>query len=243
MMDRLRVDLPDGGAIPAELHRPEAGAPGVVLLLHEVFGVNRPMREVARWLTRLGHVVLLPDLYWRQAPGVALDPDAGMPAFERAMSLLRDFDEPRAMAEIAALIAFARGVRGANGRVATLGFCLGGRLAFRSALAGGADADIAYYPINIETLLGGAGAIRAPLMLHLARRDRFVPPAAQEAIRAALAGRAEVFTYDADHAFARPGSRSFDAAASAVAHARTAALLARVLTSPLVQKPSPPNGC
>jgi carboxymethylenebutenolidase len=232
MLSTIAITAPDGaGAVPADLLRPAAPRPGVVVLLHEIFGVNDNLRATAEGVVARGHAALLPDLFWRQAAGTSLDPDAGMPAWERAFALMRGLDEARAVADLRAVIAAARDLPGTNGRVATMGFCLGGRLAWLMATAGEGDAHIAYYPVGVEDRLAGVAAIRSPVMLHLARRDRFVPEAAQRTIAGALAGhaRAEVHLYEADHAFARAGARSFDAAAAAVAQARSAALLARVL--------------
>jgi carboxymethylenebutenolidase len=233
MSEILQIPAPDGaGAIPAELLRPAGPVAGAVVVLHEIFGVNRNLRGTAAWVVRQGHVAILPDLFWRQAPGTALDPDAGTPAWERAVALMRGLDEARAVEDLLATIAFARTRPGMNGRVATMGFCLGGRLAWLAATRGVGDGHVAYYPVGVEDRLAGAGAIRAPVLLHLARRDRFVPAPAQAAITAALGAHpsVELHAYDADHAFARAEARSFDAAAAAVAHARTAAFLARVLS-------------
>jgi len=229
----VSIPLADG-AMPAWLARPAREPAGAVLLLHEIFGLNRSMRAQADWIASLGHVALVPDLWWREGLPCELDPDAGMPVWERAMALLRGLDEPRAMADLAAALAFARRLPGCNGRVGVVGFCLGGRLAARMAVAGEADCAVSYYGVGLEAMLEALAAPRAPLLLHLAARDRFVPPAAQAAILAALgdAPGVEVVVHPAaDHAFARAGSRSFDARAAAVAHARTAALLARCLRS------------
>lgn len=222
------------GALPAWLHRPAREPAGVVVVLHEIFGLNRNMRELAAWIASLGHVAVVPDLWWHQPPPVELDPDSGTAAWERAMALLRGLDEPRAVAELLAALAWARRLPGGNGRVATVGFCLGGRLAARLAAAGGVDCAVSYYGVGIETMLDDLAAPRAPLLLHLAARDRFVPPAAQAAIIATLSGvqGVEIVVHPAtDHAFARAGARSFDARAVSVAHARTAALLAATLNA------------
>lgn len=218
--------------MPAWLEPPAREPAGAVLLLHEIFGLNRNMRDLAAWIASLGHVALVPDLWWHEPAPVELDPDSGMPAWEAAMALLRGLDEPRAVAEVTAALGWARHLPGCNGRVATVGFCLGGRLAARVAGAGGADCAVSYYGVGIEGMLAELAAPRAKLLLHLAARDRFVPPAAQAAIIAALSGvpGVEIVVHPAaDHAFARAGARSFDARAAAVAHARTAALLEAVL--------------
>jgi carboxymethylenebutenolidase len=229
----VTIPVADGGRMPAWVAHPAREPAGAVLLLHEIFGLNRSMRALAEWIMGLGHIALVPDLWWREAPG-ELDPDAGPPAWTRAMALLRDLDEPRAVADAEAALGFARRLPGCTGSVAVVGFCLGGRLAMRLAAAGAGEAHVSYYGVGIETMLQDLSAPRAPLLLHLAARDRFVPPPAQAAILSALAHRPDVEVVvhpAADHAFARAGARSFDAEAAAVAHARTAALLARCLRS------------
>lgn len=229
----VTIPVTDGGTMSAWLARPARADAGAVLLLHEIFGLNRTMRALADQIVGLGHIALVPDLWWREAPG-ELDPDSGPPAWSRAMALLRELDEPRAVADAQAALGFARRLPGCNGRVAVVGFCLGGRLAMRLAAAGAGEAHVSYYGFGIETMLDELATPRAPLLLHLAARDRFVPPPAQAAILAALAHRpgVEVVVHPgADHAFARAGARSFDEQAAAVAHARTAALLARCLNS------------
>jgi carboxymethylenebutenolidase len=242
MGEEIVIPLPEG-PLPAWLARPARSPAGVVVLLHEIFGANRAMRAIASGMAALGHIALVPDLYARQAPGTALEPDAGMPAWERAMALLRDFDEAAALRELAGVLAFARGLAGGTGRVAAVGYCLGGRLAARLATEATPDAAVSYYGIGLDALLEPRPVLRAPLLLHLAGRDRFVPPAAQRRILAAVEGRPEVEVLvhpAADHAFARAGARSFDASAAAVAQARTQAFLARTpFNSP---SQSPPAG-
>jgi carboxymethylenebutenolidase len=227
------IEVPrPGGPMPAWLERPAREPAGAVLLLHEIFGANRAMRAAASWIAATGHIALVPDLYWRQAPGTALDPDRGMREWERAFGLMRGFDEAAAVEDLGAVLALARGLPGCNGRVATLGFCLGGRLAVRMAIGSEAVANVAYYGVGIEALLEPRPALRAPLLLHLAGRDRFVPPEAQRRIITAMEGMAgvEVVVHPAaDHAFARIGARGFDARAAAVAGARTETVLARAL--------------
>ena len=231
MGEAITIPLPDG-AMPAWLAYPGRRPAGAVLLLHEMFGLNRNMRAQADWVTALGHIALAPDLYWRNPPGRELDPDGGQREWERGFALLGDFDDALAVKDLIAALAFARDMSGCNGRAGTVGFCLGGRLAARMAATSDADCNVSYYGVGIETLLPDLAALQSPLLLHLAGRDRFVPRAEQERIISAFEGNAiaEVVVHPAaDHAFARTGARSFDARAADVAHARTEALLNRCL--------------
>ena len=136
------------------------------------------------------------------------------------------------MQDIQATIDHARKMPGSNGKVATMGFCLGGRLAFMAAARTDADANISYYGVGLEGLLGEAGKIKAPLILHIAEKDKFVPPEAQAKILEGLKGQAQVSAYvypGVDHAFARMGGHSWDARAATIANGRSAELLAKVL--------------
>jgi carboxymethylenebutenolidase len=230
----LQIAATDGsGSFSAYVARPVGDAPrGVVVMIQEIFGVNATMRGLSDWAASMGFIAIAPDLFWRQLPGVDLDPDAGQAQWEQAFGFMKGMDQDLAVADLKATIALARSMPGANGRVATMGFCLGGRLAFMMAARSDADANVSYYGVGLEGLLGEAAAITAPLLVHIAEADKFVPPAAQAAILAGLAGHPSAVAHvypGVDHAFARLGGHSYDARAATIAHGRTAELLARVL--------------
>jgi carboxymethylenebutenolidase len=232
-MPEIDIAATDGsGSFGAHVAMPKATPAGVVIMIQEIFGVNRTMRQLSDWVADMGFIALSPDLFWRQEKGVQLDPDAGQAQWDKAFALMNGMDQGKAVEDIKACIAHARKMPGSNGKVATMGFCLGGRLAFMAAARTDADANISYYGVGLEGLLGEAGAIRTPLILHIAENDKFVPPAAQQAILAGLKGHAQVAAHvypGVDHAFARMGGHAWDARAAAIANGRTAELLAKVL--------------
>jgi carboxymethylenebutenolidase len=221
------LDAADGtGRFTCHLRHPEARPAGAVVLLQEIFGVNANMLALADWVAEIGFVALVPDLFWRQQPGVQLDPDGGQPQWEQAFALMRGFNQEKGLDDIRTAIAAARTVEGANGRVATMGFCLGGRMAFKAACHTDAECHVSYYGVGLEALVGEP--LRAPALLHIAERDKFVPPEAREAILAGLAGDplATIHVYPGvDHAFARLGGHSWDARAATIANGRTAEFL------------------
>ena len=205
---------------------------GVVVMIQEIFGVNGAMRTLSDWVAEMGFIAISPDLFWRQEPGVQLDPDAGQAQWDRAFALMNGMDQDQAVEDLKATVAAARGLAGANGKVATMGFCLGGRLAFMMAARSDADCNISYYGVGLDGLLGEAGGIKAPALLHIAGQDKFVPPEAQAKIVAGLHGHAQVACHVypwADHAFSRRGGHSYDARAATIADGRSAELLTRVL--------------
>ena len=232
-MAQIQIAAADGsGSFAAYVATPKAKPAGAVVMIQEIFGVNAAMRQLSDWVAEMGFIAVSPDLFWRQEPGVDLDPDAGQQQWDRAFALMNGMDQGKAVEDLQATIAHARRMDGANGKVATMGFCLGGRLAFMAAARTDADANISYYGVGIEGLLGEAGQVKAPLMLHVAEKDKFLPPEAQAKIREGLRGhpQASVHVYPGvDHAFARMGGHSWDARAATIANGRSAELLARVL--------------
>jgi carboxymethylenebutenolidase len=232
-MPEIEIAATDGtGTFGAYVAAPKQSPAGVVIMIQEIFGVNRTMRQLSDWVADMGFIALSPDLFWRQEKGVQLDPDAGQAQWDKAFALMNGMDQGKAIEDIKAAIAHARRMPGSNGKVATMGFCLGGRLAFMAAARTDADANISYYGVGLEGLLGEAGAIRTPLILHIAEQDKFVPPAAQKAIVEGLKGHAQVAAHvypGVDHAFARMGGHAWDARAATIANGRTAELLAKTL--------------
>ncbi len=211
--------------------RPASGrGPGLVLL-QEIFGVNQDMRAIADWYAARGFVVACPDLFWRQEPGVQLT-DHSDEEWQRAMALYQGLDEAKAVADAAATLAFLRQHPACTGKVGTVGFCLGGKLAYLLATRSDTDCSAGYYGVGIESALAEAARISCPTMLHLAGRDQFCPPLAQAQIHQALDTHSLITLHEypeQDHAFARVGGAHFDAPTAELANLRTLEFLLRYL--------------
>jgi carboxymethylenebutenolidase len=207
--------------------------PGI-LLIQEIFGVNRVMRDIADWLAGENYTVICPDLFWRQEPGIQLN-EFTQAEWDKAFQLYQGFNEDKGVEDIAAAIKHLRGDQACSGKVGTVGYCLGGKLAFLSAARTDADAAVGYYGVGIEKNLGEAGSIKKPLMLHIAKLDKFVPLEAQQKIHAALGGNPRVTIYDyegCDHAFARKGGDHYNMEAANSANGRTLGFFKRHLAAP-----------
>lgn len=196
----------DGKSFSAYLAVPASGhGPGLVLC-QEIFGINDFMRRTAQSLAEEGYVVLAPDLFWRQQPGIQLtDGPADMP---RAFELYQRFDVELGVKDIAATLAALRVLPEQQGGAGVLGYCLGGKLAYLAACRTDADVAIGYYGVGIEDSLEEAANLRGRLVLHIAEKDGFCPPPARQRILEALGGKANVELYvypGMDHAFARTG--------------------------------------
>jgi carboxymethylenebutenolidase len=230
-MAEITITASDGGSFFAYLAEPKARPAGAVVVIQEIFGVNAAMRATCDWLAEMGFIAVCPDLFWRIEPRIDIT-DKTQAEWDKAFALFKAFDQDKGILDLKATLAAARRLPGANGKAATMGFCLGGRLAFMMAGRSDADANISYYGVGLEGLLAELPAIRAPLLMHIAAGDKFVPPEAQAAIVAGVAANTAVaaHVYPAvEHAFARVDGVHFDARAATIANGRTAELLARVL--------------
>ena len=216
-----------GGEFGAYIALPDTTpAPGIVVA-QEIFGVNQVMRDICDWLAGQGYVAACPDLFWRIEPGIQLT-DKTEAEWARAFELFNLFDVGKGIEDMKKTLTQLRGHEACNGRAGTIGYCLGGKIAYLMATRSDADCNVSYYGVGLDELLGEAAQIRKPLLMHMASKDQFVPPEAQQKIKAALGdhGQISLHVYDGqDHAFARVGGEHYDAAAATLANDRTLAFL------------------
>lgn len=224
MGEQLTITTPDG-SFSAYVARPGRSPAPAVVVIQEIFGVNAVMRQFTDALAAAGFLSVCPDLFWRIEPGINLT-DQTEPEMKRAFELFGLCDVDLAVGDIAATIAQVRADPACSGKVGAVGFCLGGLLAFLTATRTDCDASVSYYGVGLEARVGETNKLGAPLMLHIAELDRFVPPEAQAIIQRALKNhpQIEVHTYPGrDHAFARPGGENYDAGDARLAAERTLA--------------------
>ncbi|MFN2531497.1 MAG: dienelactone hydrolase family protein [Pyrinomonadaceae bacterium] len=220
----------EGGEFDAYLAAPASGyGPGIVVL-QEIFGVNSYMRSVCDWYAAHGFVAICPDLFWRQRRGVELS-DKG-DDWNQAFALYQALDERKAVEDGAAAMNFLRELPLCNGRVGAVGFCVGGYLSYLLSVRFKPDCAVGYYGVGIEKTLDEAKNLSFPLMLHIAGKDRFCPPNAQQQIHQVLDGNPLVTIHDypeQDHAFGRPGGEHYDHAAAELANLKSLEFLLRNL--------------
>jgi carboxymethylenebutenolidase len=199
---KLIVTSDDGKTFDALTFNPTGAkkAPAIVLI-QEIFGVNNALRVAAGDFANSGFLVAVPDLFWRLERGVDLG--YGDDDRKKAMALMGQFNISRGVADIGATVDAVRKLPECNGKVAVVGYCLGGTLAFLAGAHTKADAVVCYYGTAIHSNLGIIKNIDVPMLLHFAEKDNFVPPEAVAQIKAALGGtKADIHLYpDVGHAF------------------------------------------
>ncbi|MBL8835880.1 MAG: dienelactone hydrolase family protein [Alphaproteobacteria bacterium] len=220
-----------GSSFMAYLATPPSGkGPGIVLI-QEIFGVNQVMRDLADGYAKQGYVVACPDIFWRQQPRIQIT-DKSEAEWKQAFGLFQGFDFALGIEDLTATLDTLRRHPACTGKVGTVGYCLGGNLAFQMACKSSSDGSVGYYGVGIENLLGAASGIRKPLMLHIAEKDEYCKPDAQAKIKAGLAGNPQVTIHSyagQDHAFARVGGAHYDKAAADLANGRTADFFRKTL--------------
>jgi len=230
MSQSLTIQTPDG-AFQAYVARPDASTAPVVVVLHEVFGVNDDMRMTCDELAAQGFLAVAPDLFWRQEAGVDLNAWSDE-EWRKGLALYVAYDRDQGVKDILATVDAARAMPGSSGKVAAMGFCLGALMAFLTAARGEVDAVVAYHGGDTEKYLDEAPAVSAPLLMHLADEDEFISKDAQARIKAAFATapNATIHGYpDRNHAFARHTGAHYHAADAALANGRTWRFLTQAL--------------
>ncbi|MBU2328364.1 MAG: dienelactone hydrolase family protein [Alphaproteobacteria bacterium] len=195
-----------------------------VIVIHENRGLNPHIRDVARRMALEGFVALAPDF---------LSPNGGTPANEdEARAMFQSLDMDGATANGEATRAFLSGHEKTNGKVGAIGFCWGGGMVNRMAVASPElGAGVAYY--GSQAPADQVPSIEAPLMLHYASLDERIN-AGIDAYKAALDANGktyELHMYDGvNHAFNNDTSAArYDKAAADLAWSRTIEFLKKNL--------------
>jgi carboxymethylenebutenolidase len=232
-----------GSSMRTYLARP--AAPGrfpAIVAFTDIFQLTGSSLRAIDRLAGYGFAVFAPEIYHRREPAGAALPfdDAGKLRGQADAdgTAVADFDAD-ARTLIAAL---GDDDRVDPGAIGVVGWCLGGHLAFRSALRADVRATVAFYPTGLQNGKLGADAdagslaraaeIRGELLVIFGSSDPHVPEAARATIAAALASagtRHTISLYDAEHAFMRDEGPRYDPELTDRAYAEAVAFFRRVM--------------
>jgi carboxymethylenebutenolidase len=230
---QLKISSADGQSFNSYMATPDSKPPfPAIVLIQEIFGINENMRWTAKQFAAAGFLVVVPDLFWRVAPGIELNPTDALER-ARAMEINGSFDSRNGISDCRQTVEHVRLLADCNGHVGAVGYCLGGRLAFLLAMQGGIDAGVCFYPVAVQPELKTLHVSEVPLLVHLGSDDALCKSEAQLEIKAFVEPKKanRVIIYNGvGHGFARLG-RSGDAATAAESAERaTMEFLSRHLT-------------
>ena len=200
-----------------------SGKTGGVVVVQEWWGLNDHIRGWVDKLAAEGFVALAPDLYHGK---VTKDP-------AEAGQLMTALDTLKAVDEICGAVKGLQAHPRSNGKVAVMGFCMGGALSFASAChVPGLACVVPFYGIPPAEKVD-YGKVTAPILAHFAKKDDWAKPERAQEIKKTLeaAGKSmELHVYDAQHAFMNDTRTDVhDAACAKQAWERTLAFLRKHL--------------
>ncbi|HEY6514861.1 MAG TPA: dienelactone hydrolase family protein [Steroidobacteraceae bacterium] len=209
----------DGHEFQAYLVAPAGRPRGAVVVLQEIYGINRHIRSVTDSFAAAGYTAIAPSLFDRIRRGIELDyDDAGRDEGKGYAQQLKPDDT---MKDVAAAVAVVRH----SGRVGTVGYCWGGALSYRAACELPLACAVVYYGNPRDT----AKTPKCPVMYHFGSADKSIPVEQVERLKAAHP-QGIFHVYDgAGHGFNCDLRPSYAAAAAALARQRTLDFLAHRL--------------
>jgi carboxymethylenebutenolidase len=176
------VPMPSGGPVKTWIVYPERkDRAGVVLVIHEIFGLSDWIRGVCDQLAREGFIAVAPDLISGHGPGGGGTDSAG--SRDEVVKLIRGVTPEEVTLRLNAVRNWAVKLPAANGKTATVGFCWGGTQSFAYATAQPAlDAAVVYYGTSPDA--PALARIHAPVLGLYggddARVGATIPPAQAE---------------------------------------------------------------
>jgi carboxymethylenebutenolidase len=214
--------------------------PGL-LLYPEIFQQTAPIARLSVQLAGHGYLVMAPEIYHEHEPlGTVLGYDeAGKDkgnAYKHATKL-STFD-----GDAQVVIRALREDPACSGRIGTVGFCIGGHLAFRAALQPQVLACASFYPTDLHTralgegrnadTLDRAGEMKGELVMIWGRQDPHIPAEGRARVYQALSAAGVLLSWhelNAEHAFMRDEGSRYDPEAARTALAIALGLFARTL--------------
>jgi carboxymethylenebutenolidase len=209
----IEFPRPDGGKTKGYLATAGSGKPSIVVI-QEWWGLNDQICGVADRFARAGYNALAPDLYKGRLTAV---PD-------EANHLMSSLDFPDATHQD--LRGAVLHLKASSGKVAVMGFCMGGALTVAAAVhIPECTAGVCFYGIPPAAFADPA-KIAIPFQGHFANQDDWCTPAAVDALETAMIGKnPEIHRYDAAHAFFNERSPAYDLACATQAWDRMSAFL------------------
>ena len=217
MGNGIKLTASDKHQFDGYLAMPSGKPRGGLVVIQEIFGVNRHMRAVTDRFAAEGYAALAPALFDRVERNVDVGYDEA--GITKGRTVRQGVSYDQAMRDSAAAVAHLQQF----GKVGIVGYCWGGNIAWLAACRLPVAAAVGYYGGDIANLLNETP--KAPLQLHFGELDQHITAAAVARIRAAVP-KVPVHTYPAGHGFNCEERKDYDAASADLARERTLAFFA-----------------
>ena len=184
---------------------------GGVVVIHHMPGYDPETKETARNFAYHGYNAVVPNLYWREAPGASPD-DAAATAGANGGG-----PDARLVGDVAGAMAYLKGLSNSNGKVGTIGYCSGGRQSFLAAVSLDLDAAVDCYgafivgeipegmPLKVTPIVDKTPSLSCPLLGLFGEEDSYPSPAQVVELEEALKANDKTYEFhsypNAGHAF------------------------------------------
>ena len=212
LAETIRITGHNGDEIEAYSARALDESPrGGVVVIHHMPGYDPQTKEIARNFAYHGYNAVVPNLYWREAPGASPDDAA---ATARANGGVPD---ERLVGDVAGAVAYLKGLSNSNGKVGTIGYCSGGRQSFLAAVSLDLDAAVDCYgafvvgevpegmPLKVGPIVDKTPNLSCPLLGLFGEEDAYPSPAQVTELEEALQAAGKTYEFhsypNAGHAF------------------------------------------
>jgi len=224
-MNKATLKVSDGSQMDVYHSSAVKGAPGVIVLM-EAFGVNSHVKSLVERFAKLGYLAVAPELYHRTGPGFTCGYGEFMSA---AAPHFNAMSTQGMIADVQACFDWLREEQACE-KVASVGYCLGGRVSFVANSEVPLSAAVSYYGGRIvPDLLPLAEKQKAPILFFWGGQDSNIPPehyqALSKALRSSKKDHVEVVISDAQHGFCCDERPSYNPRAEKQAWAHTAEFL------------------
>ena len=224
MSEIAKLTASDGHQLDAYVARPAGQPIAGLVVIQEIFGVNKHIRSIADGYARDGFLAIAPAIFDRIERNVELPYDG--PEAQKGMAIMQKLDLDSTLKDVDAALEYARQQTGKKSGV--IGYCFGGLLAWLSATRLHPDAAVGYYAGRIGNY--AAESPHAPVQLHFGKLDTHIPAEQVEKVHSAHP-EVEIHWYEnAGHGFNCDMRASYNAEASALARTRALAFLKKFLT-------------
>lgn len=217
-MGQIELTAADGHRFGAWQANPDGPSRGGIVIIQEIFGVNAHIRSVTESYAADGWTAIAPALFDRVRRDIQLD--YGPEDIEAGKEVMAKIPIETALMDVGAAIAAleAEGLK-----VAVIGYCWGGTLAWAAACRlGGLSAAVSYYGGGVPDMADEQP--NCPVQLHFGEQDHAIPMDGVEKVRAAHPDL-PLYTYPAGHGFSCDARGSYHAESARLARERVDAFL------------------
>ena len=243
LIQENHADLPTpNGPMRIHLFQPTGGGPFPGIILYsEIYQVTGPIRRTARHLASRGYIVAAPEVYHEFEPaGRALAYDKE--GTDKGNSYKTEKEVPAYDTDARAAISHLRSLPQCNGRLGSMGICLGGHLSFRCAMNPEILAGVCLYATDIHKRSLGKGMrddsldripeLKGEMLMIWGRQDPHVPQEGRDLIYKAMTAAGTDFTwheFNAQHAFIRDEGHRYDSALAEICYSMICEVFGRRL--------------